>query len=90
MATTTDRSAFDSAPAFIKANGIIVYRGTVAALRQESQVSGHLGIAVWHALLDCVDDWCCDRRPTEPRPLCMIRRVVNWTSFTIDVGVGDA
>lgn len=90
MATTTNHSAFDSAPAFIKANGAIVYKGTVAALRQASQVSEHLGIAVRHALLDCVEDWCCDRRPTEPRPLYITRRVVNWTGFTIDVGVGDA
>lgn len=91
MATTTNHSAFDSAPAFVKFNGTVGYKGTVASLREASQeLAEHLGIGVRHALLDCVEEWCRDRQPTEPRPLCITRRVPEWTHFAVDVGVGDA
>lgn len=90
MATTTDHSAFDLAPAFIEVNGAVVYKGTVAALREATGVSALLGMAVRQALLDCVELWLLDRKPTEPRPLCERRTVIDWAGFCIRVGVGDA
>lgn len=90
MATTTDQSAFDSAPAFIEANGVVVYKGTVAELRAAARGCSHVGMVMWLELLSCVEDFCVQHEPNSPRPLAYRRVVIDLPCFVVSVGVGYA